>query len=319
MRRIFPFRLNFGDLVTNSKELVQTARQILLRKGDVDREFLEAMREKVVLFLQRAPLEESIVIFDGPGLGCSSSMVVLALLGWERIRRLKAIHAISASGYGLLMFYGAQRGAIGVERGDFPRWNKENQKRHGIVPGIGVYRLIYNKIRLRAAFDRALLSGPVTYTLNDAFTSQGIESLPENFFFWTYNKTKQCLTPIHAKSEEFHGMKLSQIMQAVAAVPHLYDPLHWRHGSYQDGFYAPNLRKHYQALRKSSTNALFCHMNYDGFKDGTLFLKMHRNGSGYVRVSIDFLYFILGIDNPEFVELLRYGLFDVEPIESGTI
>lgn len=70
---------------------------------NVDR-LLPRYRDAVADFIKRAPLEESTVIFDGPDPGCSSHVLIMSLLGTEKLLNLEAVHFFSNSGYaGLLM------------------------------------------------------------------------------------------------------------------------------------------------------------------------------------------------------------------------
>ena len=77
---------------------------------------------------------------------------------------------------------------------------------------------------------------------------------------------------------------------------------------------APGVRKVFKQLREKSRNTLFSHMHVEGDKESTIFLKPHGELSGYSRVMLDFTYFMLGVDNPEFAEAMRLGLFDVQPV-----
>ena len=64
--------------------------------SNVDK-LLPVFRMALSNFLEGVPLEESTIILDGPGIGCSSHCVLLALLGMERLILLRAIHFFSSS------------------------------------------------------------------------------------------------------------------------------------------------------------------------------------------------------------------------------
>ena len=70
-------------------------------------------------------------------------------------------------------------------------------------------------------------------------------------------------------------------------------------------------QKIFRNLRNDSNNVLFWHMNRDGRRANTLFIKGHQYKSGIIRVVSDFALFLLGIDNHEFNHSGELGLFDI--------
>ena len=71
--------------------------------GNVDK-LIPGYRAAVSDFNGRAPMKESSLIIDGPGLGCTSYALLLALLGIKRLSRLRAVHFFSSSGYAGFFF-----------------------------------------------------------------------------------------------------------------------------------------------------------------------------------------------------------------------
>jgi hypothetical protein len=95
------------------------------------------------------------------------------------------------------------------------------------------------------------------------------------------------------------------------AVPWLYEPFEKDGHIFSDALSAHGVRDVFRNLRYGSKNVLFWHMNRDGRRDNTLFVKGHQSKSGLIRVVSDFALFLLGIDNPECDRSLELGLFDV--------
>jgi len=75
-----------------------------------------------------------------------------------------------------------------------------------------------------------------------------------------------------------------------------------------DAVTTPQLRGLYRELRAQYRHVLFLHMNRDGVVGNTTFVKMHDSGSGRTRITLDFLYFLSGLDNLEVDAAIRVGL-----------
>ena len=80
---------------------------------------------------------------------------------------------------------------------------------------------------------------------------------------------------------------------------------------YSDALPAPGVRALFRDLRKQSHNVLFWHMNREGRRNNTLFVKGHQSKSGFTPVVGDFTRFLLGLDNPEFDRSIELSLFDL--------
>jgi hypothetical protein len=271
-------------------------------------------REVVKRFLNKAPLEESILLLDGPGLGCSRLSLVVPLIGMERLKRLKAIHAFSAASYTVFFYYGFKEGSLIYDSAKLDLWNRENQQRHGIdKPLLSILTGIGKKMMGRKyIYPGDRLEDPMRVTLSREYCERKVRELPPNLHFWTFNENDQKLVDIHA-SGELADLTTGQVMRAVASVPQIYEPFHYQGKIYSDALFAPGVKNLYRSLRADSPNCLFAHMSKSGEKDNTIFWKAHHHGSGVERVVVDFLYFIGGLENREFTDGLR-RMFEIEPV-----
>jgi hypothetical protein len=284
------------------------------RDKPVTAERLRYLETQVRKFVERAPLEESILVLDGPGLGCAGQLLVLRLLGVERLRRLKAIHAFSASSLILLCVYGRDEGLLADQR-TCEQWFRTSQKRHGIRPGLSLALALGKKLMGRKyLFPVVRNEEALTCVASPEFCSRRVRDLPPNLHFWCHNRTAHRFEDIHAGCK-LDALSLKQLMQAMCGIPQLWEPLTYEGSVYGDALLARGVRSVYKQLRGSAKNALFLHMHREGERGNTIFIKPHQELSGYSRVVVDFLYFMLGLDCPDFAQAVRLGLFELSPLE----
>ena len=284
------------------------------RSDPVNPELIDRFREVAGRFIERAPLSESSLIFDGPGLGCPTQILLLSLLGYQRFRELGAIHSFSASSYATLFFLAMHQGQFISDEMDVRLLVRENQRRHGIVPFWTLLRKTILKVMGQEyPFPGELTEAMLQYSASEEFCCLKVSQLPENLFFWTYNETRREFCKIHSESD-LKDLTLSQLIRAATSVAQIYSPLSYQGSIYSDAMSWPGVRDIFHELRDQRQNCLFLHMNWQGEKDQTIYLKAHTSGSRRQRVFTDFLYFYLGLDIPEVADITRKGLFKIKPL-----
>jgi hypothetical protein len=262
-------------------------------------------------FLVRAPLEDSSVIVDGPGLGCASHGLILALLGFERLSKLSAVHFFSSSGYAGFFFNAKQCQKLKIRRQDVTEWNKRNQRRHHIKPIVSALGFFGKKLFGKPWYFRNhLLADALRSAVSEEYAAEPIRLLPENYHFWTYDITEHKFCDIHATSRYSHWTP-TDVISSLTAVPGIYEPFEKEGHIYSDAIRGPGVKDLFRDLRKQSRNVLFWHMNREGRRDNTIFIKGHQSSSGIVRILGDFTRFFLGVDNPEFSRSIELSLFDL--------
>ncbi len=262
-------------------------------------------------FLGRAPLEESTIILDGPGIGCSSHIVLLALIGMEKLIRLRAVNFFSSSGYAGFFLDAKQRQQLIINRDDLAGFNRRNQRLHAIRFLLTSLVFVGSKLVCkRWYFRNHLLSDVLRSIVTGQYADSTIEDLPANFHFWTFNETTRQFCDIHPQSRYSHWTP-SEVISSLVAVPWLYEPFEKDGHIFSDALSAHGVRDVFRNLRHDSNNVLFWHMNRDGRRANTLFVKGHQYKSGLIRVVSDFALFLSGIDNPEFDRSGEIGLFDI--------
>ena len=115
--------------------------QIFCRPGFSDDE-MRRLQCSIEAFLNHADLTESALLIDGPGPGLASHFVVLFLLGPERVRQFRSIHAVCASVYGILAFLARQNGMLALTKEKIDDIYRANRAIHHLTGWEQACRLV---------------------------------------------------------------------------------------------------------------------------------------------------------------------------------
>lgn len=288
--------------------------KLLCRPGFPDEE-VSRLRSRLEEFLTRTDLAESALIIDGSGLGLISHFVILSLLGPERFNCFRSIHSVSASSYSVLYFLAWQKDLLSLTHEKIDNFNQANQMRHNIAGwGRGSHLVIRFLLGSPYLFSNDRLEEALAYGVHPEFLNMRVSELSGNISFLTYCVEERELCEIQ-KSSRFEDWSMSEVIRCVTAVKGIYAPFRKEGKTYMDAVTdRPHLRELYRKLRKGHRHVLSLHMDRDGIHGNTTFLKMHVTGSGRIRVMLDFLYFMSGVQNRDFGEAIRVGLHRVKPI-----
>ena len=266
-------------------------------------------------FITRASLNESALVIHGPGLGLSSHFVVLCLLGPERFGQFRTVHAVSASSYAVLFFLARQRGMLSMTDEEINNFNQANQLRHKIT-GFGRGSLLVIRFLLgsKQLFSGDRVEEALAYGVRPEFVKSKVSELPEELVFLTYCVEDREVCEIR-QGERFDDWSMSEVIRCVTAVKGIYPPLRKDGKTYMDAATdRSKLREHFRQLRNEYQNVLALHMDRDSVYGNTTYLKLHHTGPGQIRVMLDFLYFMCGIENRDINEGIRVGLRGVKPL-----
>ncbi|MGD8334246.1 MAG: hypothetical protein PVH74_04765 [Desulfobacterales bacterium] len=288
--------------------------KLLCRSGFPDEE-LSRLKSRLEDFLKRTDLTESALIIDGSGLGCISHFVILSLLGPERYNRFRSVHSVSASCYSVLYFLAWQKDMLSLSHEKIDNFNQANQMRHNIAGwGRGSRLVISFLLGSSYLFSNDRLEEALAYGVNPEFLNIRVSELSENISFLTYCVEDRELCEIR-QSSRFADWTLGEVIRCVTAVKGIYAPFRKEGKTYMDAVTdRPQLSELYRNIRNRNRYVLSLHMDRDGIHENTTFIKMHDTGSGRIRVILDFLYFMSGVENRDFGEAIRVGLHQVKPI-----
>jgi hypothetical protein len=288
--------------------------KVLRRPGFPDEE-VNRLRSRLEKFLKRADLAESALIIDGSGLGLISHFVALSLLGPERFSQFRSIHSVSASSYSVLYFLAWQKDLLSLTHEKIDNFNRANQVRHNIAGwGRGSRLVIRFLLGSPHLFSNDRLEEALAYGVHSEFQNMRVSELSENISFLTYCVEDRELCEVR-QSSRFADWSMGEVIRCVTAVKGIWAPFRKEGKTYMDAVTdRPQLRELYRNLRKGHRHVLSLHMDRDDIHGNTTFLKMHVTGSGRIRVILDFLYFMCGMDNRDFGEAIRVGLHRVKPI-----
>ena len=288
--------------------------KVLRRPGFPDEE-VSRLRSRLEEFLNGADLAETALIIDGSGLGLISHFVALSLLGPERFSQFRSIHSVSASSYSVLYFLAWQKDLLSLTHEKIDNFNRANQVRHNIAGwGRGSRLVIRFLLGSPHLFSNDRLEEALAYGVHSEFQNMRVSELSENISFLTYCVEDRELCVVR-QSSRFADWSMGEVIRCVTAVKGIWAPFRKEGKTYMDAVTArPQLRELYRNLRKGHRHVLSLHMDRDDIHGNTTFLKMHVTGSGRIRVMLDFLYFMCGMENRDFGEAIRVGLHRVKPI-----
>lgn len=283
------------------------------RRGFPDEE-VQRLRDRLEEFLGGADLSESALIIDGPGPGIGSHFVALSLLGPERVSQFHSVHSVSASSYGVLYTIAWHLGMLSLSRAKVDNFCRDMKKRHNLT-GLtrGCSLLLRRLLGTSHVFDNDITEEALAYGVHPDFLKVRVSELLENVSFWAYCLEDDDLCEIRRDSR-FADWSVGEVIRCVPAVNKLYTPLRKEGKTYVDAVTSPKLGSLYRDLRNRYRQVLFLHTNRDGKQGNTTYLKMHDTGSGKVRIMLDFLYFIFGMENRDMTEAVRVALFLDRPI-----
>jgi hypothetical protein len=273
------------------------------------------IQKAVEHFLNGSPVEESSVILDGPGIGCTSHLLALGYLGMERFLKLKKVHSFSSSSYGTLFFLAKHFDELTLRSEESQGWNRRNQQRHNTSVPFLVLGKIPRLLKSGSLFSNERALEALSCTVSPAFVGRTVKTLPPNVHFWVYNKSENRLESICAENPTFSHWTLGEVVRAAVSIPYIYQEFEKDGKIYKDPMFAPQIRETMRMLR-SEQNVLFWNMKYSSEKKGLTAVKGHDSKNGLRRIIVDEIFFLMGIDNPEFDDGIRKGLFETNPVAS---
>jgi len=273
------------------------------------------LRRGIREFLRCADLSESVLIMDGPGVGLSTPMIALALLGMERIHAFREVYCMSGSNYQYLCLLAKEQGYLRLTQETASQINESIQRQHGTGTRALARILTSSLQRPRSyPFDGGIARFVVESFASAEFCQRKVSLLPDNLRIWSHCDTDKEVVTIHSQHPTLRDMTTLDAIHAATAVPRLYSPALFRGRAYSDGFWARDIGQRVRQVRESARWALALHMRHHGIRDNVHYLKVHRDPSDSVRVGVDYLYFLLGLTNWEFSEAFRLALFEIDPV-----
>lgn len=286
-----------------------------LRRPGFPEEEVSRLRCSLEKFLDHAELEKSALIIDGLGPGLASHFVALSLLGPERVSRFQSIHSLCTGSYGVLLFLAWQKDLLSLTSEKIGNFNRAFQAGHNIAGwGQGSRLLLRMLFGAPYMFNNDSPEGLLTYCMHPEFLHMKVSELPENISFLAYCVEDRKLFEIRRNSP-FADWSMREVGRCVGALKRIYEPFQKEGKTYMDAVTdRPQLRDLFRNIRMQNRHVLFLHMNREGVHGNTTYLKMHNSGHGKIRIMIDFLYLINGLENRDVDEGVRVALYGVRPI-----
>jgi hypothetical protein len=289
--------------------------QIYTRRAILDTSLELRIQTAIKKFLSRAPLEESVLILGGPGLGVCTPLWILAFIGMARLKKIKAIHCFSGSAFYVLWYYAQSEGQLLLTPELATNWYLKNQKDRGVRPFITLMSIALLKLFRRPWVhpNEATLRDCIAGTLSPAFSDKPVSKWDANMHFWAYDEVSSQFIDLCANGP-YPEFPSGWLLQATTAIPGLHEPQHYKGSVFSDPLNASGASDLLKQLRAQGRNTLFGHMHREFESADEIFVKMHSDPSGRRRLLWDYLVWISGAKNLEYCEHLRHGLFEIQPI-----
>jgi hypothetical protein len=285
------------------------------RRPGFPEEEVSRLRCSLEKFLDHVDPAESALIIDGLGPGLSSHFVALSLLGPERVSRFQSVHSLCTGSFGVLFFLAWQKDMLFLTPANVGNFNRVFQAGHKIAGwGRGSRLLLRMLFGAPYIFYNDSTEGSLTYCIHPEFLHMKVSELPENVSFLTYCVEDRKLFEIRRDSP-FADWSMRDVARCVGALKRIYEPLQKDGKTYMDAVTdRPQLRDCFRNIRMQNRHVLFLGMNREGIHENTTYLKMHNSGHGKIRIMLDFLYLINGLENRDLDEGVRVALYGVRPI-----
>jgi hypothetical protein len=234
----------------------------------------------------------------------------------DRLNALKRIHVFSAASYAVLLYYAKELGQLRLSVDSIKDWNRANQRRHGILPcGMSLLSFVFKKaIRKDFVFSGRLLEEAMSSSVTEEFASRPVKDLSPNLRFWTYCRSDERFVAIAPDEEPLNHLPVARIVRTTANIPGVYEPFVYDGKEYSDAISVRGVGQLFRQLRQEAEKCLFLSMVRDGEDGNTTFARIHDSWSGKYRVFRDFVKFLAGVENKEFVGDLKRGLFRLSPL-----
>jgi hypothetical protein len=190
----------------------------------------------------------------------------------------------------------------------------QNQYDRGIRFGSSAFQAAFSKLfGKKWIHSNNVLGDCLVGTVTDNYLAKKISEWPENVHFWTFDESSKEFVNL-SKSCRFPSFPSGSLIRATAAIPGLFEPYSYENAQFSDAILAPGIKDVVKSIRSQSKNLLFVHMHKETTTDNAIYVKPHSDRFGYRRLIWDYIVYVSGMENLEFWEAFKHGLFEIEPI-----
>ncbi|BFM04808.1 hypothetical protein [Halioxenophilus aromaticivorans] len=250
------------------------------------------------VFEAHAPSEVTLTL-DATGVNGHVQLLVLSIIGYQRLTQLKRVNAISGSCYAYLVYHALNTTGIEGLGAIMQRWDS-NMRRH-----FHKTRVLKTLAKLPMAavgkgniFNPQCLEAMLRGTVNDHNANRPLSTVPDNAVFWVYNQTRGCPVGLNARGE-YQDYSMAELARTFAAIPKLYGAAKLG----DDWFIDPVFSKDYSALRTALKkdakpgHHIYSNIAFAKQTPNITYIKTHQYGDGKRMVVADFIKLMLNIPN----------------------
>lgn len=255
-------------------------------------------------FLARGQLHESSVTLGGTGPNGTSQLALLELIGFDKVRALKAINLISGSVFGYFIYLAFKERKMRVEH--YLNYDKGARELHGASLIKGASFFCGFKRGRSSLYDNHLVEATVRYLIHDDFCERPLRSFDANMVFWAYCGRRQALIKI--TPETFPDMNVWQVITACLSIRFIHGEFCYGDYRFSDPMFSPQFKTLVRKLLRSGDNHLFINYKKTQVAGNIIFIKSQPCRFPNWVLLRDFLTFTCNMKNPRLIKTHRQNV-----------
>lgn len=255
-------------------------------------------------FLTRGQLHESSVTLGGTGPNGTSQLALLELIGFDKVRALKAINIISGSVFGFFIYLAFKEGKMHVEH--YLNYDKGARHLHGASLIKGASFFCGLKRGRSSLYDNHLVKATVNYLIHEEFCERPLRSFDANLVFWAYCGRRQALIKI--TPETFPDMTVWQVITACLSIRFIHGEFTYGDYQFSDPMFSPQFKVLVRKLLRSGDNHLFINYKKTQVAGNIIFIKSQPCRFPNWVLLRDFLTFTCNMKNPRLIKTHRQNV-----------
>jgi hypothetical protein len=264
------------------------------------------LRADVERFFADAAPEESVLVVDSCGPVITSQFQILHAIGFDRLSRMKAVHAFSGGAFALFVYLGLTSGQGRLSPAQLATPENERRFREFHHPGaVPVVRVLRNMLTGRTVFESARpVHDSLRYILKDDFVDASFARMPANLRLHLSDKqTSKSVEVSHATLAatglaSLAGLPMRDVISLCVSIPHVYGTA-GRDARYGDPIYAKDHRDYIKSICASGVHTLVSTPWRTGAKDRIRFVKCTVARHPKFALMADMARMVFNIRNPD--------------------
>ncbi len=264
------------------------------------------LRADVERFFADTAPEESVLVVDSCGPIITSQFQILHAIGFDRLARMKAVHAFSGGAFALFVYLGLTSGQGRLSPAQLATPENERRFRKFHHPDAApVARVLLNLLTGRPVFESARpVHDSLRYILCDDFVNADFARMPVNVRLHLCDKyVGKSVEVSHASLNtpelaSLAGLPMHDLIALCVSIPRVYGTA-GRDARYGDPIYARDHRNYIKAICANGSHTLVSTPWRTGSKDLMRFVKCTAAQHPKIALMADMARMVFNIRNPD--------------------